>query len=255
VSKEASDMVLADDNFASIVSAVEEGRGIYDNIKKFITYLLSCNIAEVLVVFLAMMFVRDPVTGLFVLPLLPVQLLWMNLVTDGLPALALGVEPYETDIMKRRPRPTKEKVLNRGTNEFILFVGIFITAVTLYLFYLELPAVGRARTIAFTALVVFEMAVALSMRSPHYLVHRAFENKKLLIAIFLSILLQVLIVYVPVLNPIFDTVPLTMHDWIEIFVAAFFIFLMIEFNKTWKIERRITGAFVKHKNEIANSQE
>lgn len=233
VAKEASDMILTDDNFSSIVSAVEEGRGIYDNIKKFINYLLACNIGEVAVVFGGILLSLP-------LPLLPLQLLWMNLVTDGLPAIALGMEPYGAGIMKRKPRNPKEKVLDRRSLEFVMIVGVLIGAVTLYLFYLELPDVARARSVAFSTLVILEMAVALSFRSPEYLFSSKIgDNKIFWISIVSSILLQFLIVQVPFFNPIFDTTPLSLTDWSRIFVAAFAVFVLIEINKVLEIQKHI----------------
>jgi len=233
VAKEASDMVLTDDNFASIVSAVEEGRGIYDNIKKFVGYLLSCNVGEIIVVFAALL-VSLP------LPLLPLQLLWINLVTDGLPAIALGMEPYEPDIMKRKPRNPKENVLDKPSIEFILMVGVIIAAMTLYMFYLELPDVARARTMAFSALVVLEMFVAISFRSPKYLFgYDIGSNKVLWVSILASIALQFAIVYIPFFNSIFDTVPLSLADWGRLFVAAFAMLAAIELNKVWSAHRHV----------------
>lgn len=231
VSKEASDMVLADDNFASIVAAVEEGRGIYGNIKKFIYYLLSANIGEVLIIFIAI------VIGLFsgsaVLPLLPVQLLWINLLTDGLPALALGVEPKEPDIMRRRPRNPREKVLNRESISLILLVGILFAAATLLLFYLELPSgVQHARTIAFTTVVVTELFIALSMRSSQPLMKIGLlSNRKLLLAILSSFALQLAVIYVPAFDIVFETTELALSDWLPIFAVSFAILIVLELRK------------------------
>jgi Ca2+-transporting ATPase len=161
-------------------------------------------------------------------------------VTDGLPALALGVEPYEPDIMKRKPRPPKERVLDRHSLEFILVVGVAIAAMTLYLFTLELPDVARARTMAFTALVILEMAVAISFRAPsQFFGHELVSNKKMWVAILSSLLLQLVIVYVPFFQPIFDTVPLSFGDWMRVLVAAFTIFIAIEINKVLKVHRHV----------------
>ncbi len=246
VAKEASDMILTDDNFASIVSAVEEGRGIYDNIKKFILYLLSCNIAEVIVVFAALMFIRDPATGLFVLPLLPLQLLWINLVTDGIPALALGMEPYEPDIMKRKPRGSKEKILDRASLVFAVIVGVVLSAAALYLFYMELPDVNRARTMAFTSVVVFEMVVALSFRSSKYVLGRAVvKNNRLIVAILITLALQFAVVHVGYLNAVFGTVPLAFMDWVRLFMTAVAIFILVELTKMWDLHHRISGMIIK----------
>ncbi len=231
VSKEASDMVLADDNFSSIVSAVEEGRGIYDNIKKFVYYLLSANIGEVLIIFVAIL--AGLATGSAVLPLLPVHLLWINLLTDGLPALALGVEQKEADVMKRRPRDTKENVLNRRSITFVVFVGVMFAAATLMEFYLELPSgVMHARTVAFTTVVVAELFIVMSMRSSQPLWKIGIlSNKKLLLAIASSFLLQLAVIYIPVFDAVFETTELALDDWLPIFGVSLFILLVLEARK------------------------
>ncbi len=233
VAKEASDMVLTDDNFASIVNAVEEGRGLYDNIKKFVNYLLSCNIGEVI-------FIGGAILTSLPLPLLPLQILWLNLVTDGLPALALGFEPYEKDIMKRKPRDPKESILNKTSLEFVAVVGVAVALFTFYLFYLELPDLDKARTMAFSSLVMLEMAVALSFRSPaSFLKNGLAGNKKLLLAILLSAALQFALVYAPFFNNVFHTVPLSFGDWVRIFTAAFILFIGIEINKIVNLHRHL----------------
>ncbi len=231
VSKEASDMVLTDDNFASIVSAVEEGRGIYDNIKKFVYYLLSANIGEVLIIFVAILI--GLLSGSAVLPLVPVQLLWINLLTDGLPALALGVEAKEPDIMKRKPRNPKENVLNRHSLELVVLVGVLFAAATLLLFYLELPSgLQHARTVAFTTIVVSELFIALSMRSSQPLLKIGLlSNKKLLLAVSSSFILQLAVIYVPVFDIIFETTELTLADWMPIFAVSLAILLILEIRK------------------------
>ncbi len=209
VTKEASDMVLADDNFATIVSAIEEGRGIYENIRKFVYYLLASNFAEVLTIFAAEL-ANMP------LPLLPVQLLWINLVTDGLPALALGVEPYELQIMKRPPRDPKEGIVTKGVIIFLVAVGVLVAAPTLFLCYCE-ENVDRARTMAFTFFVVVEAFLSYNFRSFGLFYKVSFiSNRQLLIAIAISFSLQAAVVYVPFLNPIFHTVPLSWWDWVLI---------------------------------------
>lgn len=230
VSKEASDMVLTDDNFSSIVNAIEEGRGIYDNIKKFVYYLLSCNIGEVLVITMAI--VLSIVTNSpLLLPLLPLQILWMNLLTDGLPALALGIEPKEPDVMKRKPRNPKEKILNRHSLTFIIAVGIIMCAATLFMFYME-SNIDKARTIAFTTLVMLQLIFALSARSNLPLMKIGiFSNKKLLLAIAVSVALQLIIIYMPFLAVAFKTVPLAMMDWMNILGVMITVFIILEFKK------------------------
>src|SRR5947209_2351414 len=166
VAKESADMVLTDDNFASIVAAVEEGRGIYENIRKFVAFLLSANAGEVLIMFIATLAIADPN---FLPFFAPVQLLWINLVTDGLPALALGVDPYPTDIMDRPPRNPKEGVLSRDILFLIIVVSAILTVGTLGVFFLELQEgadATRARTVAFTTIVFFELFLVFAMRSP-----------------------------------------------------------------------------------------
>ncbi len=231
VTKESSDMVLADDNFSSIVAAIEEGRGIYDNIRKFIYYLLSANVGEVLIIFVAI--VIGLFTGSAILPLVPVQLLWVNLLTDGLPALALGVEPKEAGVMKRRPRKPKDNVLNRHSIGLILLVGALFASATLLLFYSELPSgIKHARTVSFTTIVVTELFIALSMRSSQPLAKiGVLSNKKLLLAIAASFVLQLAVIYVPVFDAIFETTELAFSDWIPIFAVSLAILLVLEARK------------------------
>jgi Ca2+-transporting ATPase len=222
VTKEAADMVLTDDNFSTIVAAVEEGRGIYDNIKKFINYLLSANFGEVLVVFSSIMM------GL-PLPLLPLQLLWINILTDGLPALALGVEAPDKNIMERKPRDPKEKILNRPTMIFILLIGIILAAGTMMLFSHYLPDEAKARTVAFTTLVVGELFLAVNFRS-RMRIHRIglFSNKKLVLAIASSAALQLAVLYIPVFAGIFGTVPLGLAEWGPILGFCAVMFAIVE---------------------------
>ena len=220
VAKESADMILLDDNFNSIVSAVEEGRGIYDNIQKFVNYLLSSNLAEIMVIFLAMM-VLAPLFG-FGLPLAPIHLLWINLVTDGLPAIALGLDPSQKGIMQRKPRPYGEPILNKDTTISIVTLGMTITFAALFLFWSYKDAVpGKAQTMVFTALVVFEL-VRLHMIRMHYKLS-LFSNKFLLGAITLSLALQVMILYVPIFIHYFEVVSLGMLDWLWIIAAAVLI--------------------------------
>lgn len=219
VAKEASSMILADDNFATIVAAIEEGRGIYDNIRKFIRYLLSCNVGEVLVMFLAMM------AGL-PLPLLPIQILWMNLVTDGLPAMALGVDPPEKDLMARPPRDPRESIFAHGLAWRILGSGAAIGLGTLFVFtglYVGNPAnLELARTAAFNTLVLSQLFFVFTCRSEHHTVWEAglFSNPHLVAAVLCSLLLQVAVTYIPFLQPVFRTVPLEPGHWVIIILFA-----------------------------------
>jgi Ca2+-transporting ATPase len=220
VAKEASDMVLSDDNFSSIVMAVQGGRAIYDNIKKFIQYLLSSNVGEVLVVFLAILIgFTDPATGAIIIPVTAIQLLWINLLTDGLPALALGVDPPAPGIMERPPRSPREKILSRGMLTDIWAVGAIICIGTLFLFWLNLPGgAALAVTVAFTTLVMFEMVRVQSVRVKYRI--GLFSNMKLILAMAISIALQLFVIYTPLLQPVFNTTALGGMEWLEIIAVS-----------------------------------
>jgi Ca2+-transporting ATPase len=220
VTKEASDMVLADDNFATIVSAVEEGRHIYNNIRKFVRLMLASNFDEILQVTIAAL-MGIP------LPIIPVQILWINLVTDGLPAAALSVDPKDPNIMSRPPRNPKHGLLH-GMLGFILFVAVldfcsdFIPFMWLYY---TTGDVLRARTIAFTTVVFFEFYLALNCRSETKSILKLgwkglTANKLLLLSIVAGMLLQMAIVYVPFLQPIFHTTALSASDMILVLVCS-----------------------------------
>src|SRR3989344_1004883 len=221
VAKEASDMILTDDNFTSIVNAIEEGRGIYDNIRKFVNYLLSSNFAEVLVIFLAML-ILAPFFGLG-LPLTPIHILWINLVTDGLPAIALGVDPFAEGIMKRKPRPAKEHIITKEMIFTIVVLGFIMALVVLLLFWLYKDSL-KAQTMVFTALVVFELARLHIIRSQYRV--KLFSNLFLVSAVGVSLLLQVAILYVPYLADKFNVVPLEALDWLWIVAAAGFMMVV-----------------------------
>jgi Ca2+-transporting ATPase len=233
VSKEAADMVLQDDNFATIVAAIEEGRTIYDNIRKFIRFLLTCNSGEIWVMLLA------PFLGM-PLPLLPLQILWMNLVTDGFPALALGVEPAEPDIMKRKPYPPAEGVFSRGMGVDIVWLGLLMGLAPLLLgFYYWNAGDPAWQTMVFTALVMSQMAFALSVRSERESVFKIglFSNPAMLSAIGLTILLQLLVIYVPILQDFFKTVPLDLEHLVIALVLSTLPFIGFELKKWW-VRRR-----------------
>jgi Ca2+-transporting ATPase len=212
VSKEASDMILTDDNFASIVSAVEEGRAIFDNIRRFIHFLLSCNIGELLAMFLASLF------GL-PMPLLPIQILWVNLATDSLPALALGVEPAEPGGMDRPPRPPEEGVITRRMATMMGIQGMIIGLLTLGAFAIEYYVVGggveRARVMAFSTTIFAQNVHAFNVRSNRFSVFQLglFTNRWLVAAFGAVILSELAVIYVPFFQPIFKTMPLTLQDW------------------------------------------
>ena len=213
VSKETADMVLTDDNYASIVSAIEEGRVIYANIRKFVFFLVACNIGEILIIFLSML------AG-FPIPLRPIQLLLLNLVTDGAPALALGLEKGEPDIMNRPPRPAKEPVINRDMLWGIAVIGVADTIAILSVFYLALSRfpgnVMAAQTVAFATLVCSELLRAFTSRSEYYSVFSIglLSNRWMVVATGSSFLLLLILIYVPFLQPFVDTVPLSPGDWL-----------------------------------------
>lgn len=218
VTKEAADLVLRDDNFATIVAAVEEGRNIYDNIRKFIRYLLASNVGEILVMFFAMLL------GL-PLPLVPIQILWVNLVTDGLPAMALGVDPAEKDTMHQRPRNKNESIFSRGLGWKIISRGFLIGAMTLLAFWLTLREnphdLVHAQTVAFVTLVMAQLIHVFDCRSQYSVFHRnMFENKYLVWAVASSLLLLLGVVYIDALQPIFKTTDLTFRDWALILVTS-----------------------------------
>ncbi len=219
VTKEASSMVLADDNFTTIVAAVEEGRGIYDNIRKFIRYLLSCNVGEVMVMLFAVL------AGL-PLPLLPIQILWMNLITDGLPAMALGVDPPDPDIMYRPPRHPRESIFAHGLAWRILGSGLVISLGTLLVFAgvysLGHVHLDLARTMAFNTLVFSQLFFVFTCRSERHTIWEVglFSNPHLLAAVCCSILLQLAVTYVPCLQPVFHTVPLDASHWLIVILVS-----------------------------------
>ncbi|MDD4954193.1 MAG: calcium-translocating P-type ATPase, SERCA-type, partial [Candidatus Omnitrophica bacterium] len=230
VTKEVSDMVITDDNFASIVSAVEEGRGIYDNIKKFIHYLLSCNVGEILVMFVSSL-IGFPV------PLLPIQILWVNLVTDGLPALALGVDPVDKDVMSRPPRKPNEPVITKENLFLMLWQGAFIAFCSLLAFslvlFVEKEGLGRARTAAFIVLSCSQLFHSFNCRSNRESIFKIgfFTNKKLILAVLISFGLQMLVVYQPFLQKIFKTEPLGAFDWCLVIIISSFPLWAMEIVK------------------------
>jgi Ca2+-transporting ATPase len=262
VSKEASHMVLADDNFATIVNAVEEGRGIYDNIKKFIQYLLSSNVMEVLVLLLAAILLNPP-------PLVPIQLLWINLVTDGAPALALGFDPYDPTLMKLQPRPVDEPIITKNFLITMMYRGVIFTIVVLGLFELydngilrptEVPAayiplvqnfannstlsgielieeyqIWKARSVAFLVMMFSEMANAYNCRSEYNSIFKIgfFNNKFMMIAVGISSILTVLL-YIPGLGfgTLFKVIPLGI-EWLWVIFAIFVVIGSVEILKIY----------------------
>jgi Ca2+-transporting ATPase len=254
VTKEAADMVLADDNFASIVKAVKEGREIYENIKKYLTYLLQCNIMEILVIFFAVVSVPylanvfSPGLNLTEqgksaidsagIALIAVQLLWINLVTDGLPAIALGVDPGDPDLMNRKPRKPKESLFSRDVKIYLTFMPIFMAALLLSAYFYNQPWLGagqlaEARTQLFTAMVMMELAVAISSRSLKFPVFKVglFKNKFLWVAVASSFALQLFVLYAPGVQKLFDVHTPDLFDWAVAIVFSIAVFGVLEIGK------------------------
>lgn len=253
VTKQSAKMILADDNFSTIVEAVREGRGIFDNIRKFLRYLLSSNVGEVFTVFGGVMLagflgITQPGSQGVTVPLLATQLLWINLLTDAAPALAMGVDPSTDDVMARKPRKLTDRVIDGQMWGDIIFIGIIMAAVTLIGMDMHLAgglftdrsvdAVGHdaqmteARTMGFTILVFAQMLNALCSRSHDQSVFVGlFANKWLWGAIALSTLLQLAVVYVPFLNTAFGTVPLSAGAWVECLGLAMIVLVASELRK------------------------
>jgi Ca2+-transporting ATPase len=249
VSKEAADMVLSDDNFASIVRAIEEGRGIFDNIRKYLVYLLSSNAGELLTMFAGVMLAGalglvSLDEGLF-LPLLAAQLLWINLVTDGPPALALGIDPKDPDVMMREPRRRGSGILTAGDWGRLAMIGLVMMVGTLAVLdayypggFFTLLAVGsgpnladedHARTMAFTTLMMFQLVNVFNCRSTRRSALAGFlENRWLIVAVLVSLGTHILVIYVPVLQTAFHTVPLSLSDWGVATAVALVLLVLME---------------------------
>ena len=227
VSKEAAHMILLDDNFATIVKAVKEGRKIYDNIRKFIKYLLTTNSGEIWTLFLA------PFAGLPI-PLLPIHILWINLVTDGLPALALSMEPAEGDVMKRPPRHPQESVFAHGLGYHAIWVGLLMAAIVLFLQAWSIRTEhAHWQTMVFTALCLTQLGHVLAIRSEKQSLFTIglFSNPYVLAAVLLTFVLQMATVYVPFLNPIFKTEPLTLAELALTLALSSIVFFAVEIEK------------------------
>jgi P-type Ca2+ transporter type 2C len=251
VSKEAADMILADDNFATIVAAVEEGRAIFANIQKFLRFLLSSNIGEVLTMFGGVVLAN--VLGLtasgdeaIIAPLLATQILWINLVTDGAPALALGLDPAEPDIMGQQPRSQSSGVITREMWFGIVLVGLIMAVGTLLLIDAILPGgliagtgtMDYARTMAFTTLIFFQMFNVFNARSDtHSAFYQLFHNRWLFGAVGLSVALHALVLYVPFLQNAFSTVPLRAVDWLWCILVSSSVLWLRELSKL--VRRRV----------------
>ena len=232
VTKEASDMILTDDNFASIVGAVEEGRKIYQNIKKFIHYLISCNLGEIIAISGAILIGLPS-------PLIPIQILWVNLVTDGLPALALGLDPAEEDIMRRPPRDPNKGIFSGKMGFNIFSQGIFIGLLSLSAFYIGISfySLDIARTMAFATLSFSQLYQSLNSRSEKYSIFKLglFTNLYLIMAIFISGILQLLVISIASLQIIFKTVPLTLNQWWIVVILSLAPIIYVELLKLMKL--------------------
>jgi P-type Ca2+ transporter type 2C len=237
-------VVLTDDNFATIVEAVEEGRAIFANIRKFLRYLLSSNIGEVMTMFFGVLLAKtiglDGEGNAVVLPLLATQILWINLVTDGPPALALGVDPADADVMNRPPRPRDEGVITRRMWLGIFLVGAIMAAGTLLVLDASLPGgliegagnMRYAQTMAFTTLMMFQLFNVFNARSDEQTAfHRPFQNHWLWGAVGLSLALHVAVIYTPFLQSAFSTVGLTLHDWLRCAAVASSVLWLRELSK------------------------
>lgn len=236
VSKDASDMVLTDDNFASIVAAVEEGRKIFDNIRKVVYYLLSCNISEVATIFISIL-LRLP------LPLIPVQILWMNLVTDGLPALALGVEPAEPDIMKRPPRDPKEGIMSKDVLTNIFIGGLLLSVLTLFVYgwaLIEHDQIELLRTMVFFTLCTGQLMHAFNSKSLRFSLFKVGikNNPRLIVANLASFVLLLAVIYVPGLQDVFGTTNLTGKQLAVSLIAALTMLPLYELVKIIRYRKK-----------------
>ena len=239
VAKNTAEVILTDDNFATIVNAVEEGRVIYSNIKKFVSYLLSCNIGEVLVVLIAIL-MNLPV------PLLPIQLLWLNLVTDAFPALALGVEKGEENIMQEPPRDPGEPILDPEIKITVIVQSVAITIATLGAYLIGIKWHGQegigleyARTMAFATLITAELLRSYSSRSIRYTLFHIgpFTNKKLVWATVFSFALMLVVMYVPNIRELFQLDSIGMNEWIVIIVASLIPLVLGEIQKVLRFKK------------------
>ena len=238
VAREASSLVLLDDNFATIVAAVREGRRIYDNIRKFVRYAMTGNSAEVLTLAAA------PLFGL-PMPLLPIHILWVNLVTDGLPGVALAAEPAERGIMRRPPRVPQESLFAHGMGWQILLGGGLLAALCLGLQHWAIQAGDTHwQTMVFTVLTLGQMAHVMAIRSEtdSLFSQGLTSNKPLLGAVLLTFALQMATIYVPWLNPIFKTQPLALWELALCMGLAALVFVAVELEKAWRRQRMRAGA-------------
>jgi Ca2+-transporting ATPase len=235
VSKEAAPMILLDDNFSTIVKAVKEGRRIFDNIRKFIKYTMTSNSGEIWTIFLA------PFLGLPI-PLLPIHILWINLVTDGLPGLALAAEPAEKGVMQRPPRHPQESIFSQGLGAHIVWVGLLMGAASLFTQAWSIRT-GHAhwQTMVFTVLCLSQMGHVLAIRSDRESIFTQgfFSNRPLVGAFLLTLGLQLATIYAPFLNPVFKTEPLTIAELLFTLALSSVVFIAVEVEKYFKRRRTV----------------
>jgi Ca2+-transporting ATPase len=233
VSKEAAHMILLDDNFATIVRAIREGRRIFDNIRKFIKYIMTCNGAEILTITFA------PFLGMPI-PLLPIHILWINLVTDGIPALALAKEKAETNIMKRPPRPPKQSLFADGVGIHILWVGALMAAVTLFTQYWAIRNDWHWQTMVFSVLAFSQLGHVMAVRSDRDFLFKLglFSNLPLIISVLSTVALQLLVIYVPAFNKLFHTEALNLPELLFCGGMGLVVFHAVEMEKLVKKWRR-----------------
>jgi Ca2+-transporting ATPase len=236
VTREAADMILTDDNFASIVAAVEEGRAIYDNIKKYLVFLLSCNLGEILL--MASAILLGPFLGIpaGALPLIAVQILYVNLATDGLPALALAVDPYSKDVMFRKPRPRNQTVFTRNTVSYMVVMGLWTCLASIFVFVWALnrgESLLEAQSLCFVTLIIIQFLNAFNCRSLERSLFNlgVKQNRWLLAAVAWETTLLLLVVYLPFLQGAFNTYSLTVEDWVMAVSSALTIIVVAEIYK------------------------
>lgn len=237
VAKGAADMTLTDDNFSTIVTAVREGRGIYDNIRKAVHFLLSCNLGEIVTVFIAMLLWKES-------PLLPIQLLWVNLVTDSLPALALGMEPVEFDVMKRQPRAKNESIFAHGVGLMAVLQGIMIGALTLIAYFIGTrtnvanASIPLGETMALAVLAISQLVHAFNIRSRHSLFKVGLLSNKYMLGAFAgALLLMLFVLCIPFMQIVFEVIPMNMLEWSIVIGLSIVPFIIMEFGKAifaWK---------------------
>ncbi len=239
-------MILTDDNFVTIVEAVKQGRNIYDNIRKAVHFLIATNIGEIVTIFLGLILGMNA-------PLLAIQLLWINLVTDSIPAIALGLEPEDKNIMNRKPKDAKKGIFSDGLWGKIIVEGTMIGVLTLFIFSLgnKLYGLDVARTMAFISLGMIEMIHSFNIRSEESIFKVGlFHNKYLVGAFIIGLIMQIGIVFVPLLANVFDLVPLTYTQWLYVAGVSISPIIIVELQK--KLNENLFGKTVYEYKEAKN---